>query len=211
MQAEQPTDLVFLVPCLDLWETMHGLLNRPEALGIRPISYRPFKHTLRDSGAFRGCQEMLRTEVRRARHALVLCDQHGCGREHLSRDELEADMERRLAQNGWEGRSAAVVIDPEAEAWFWSDSPHVAEVLGWSSGHASLRDWLMGMGYLQPGAAKPSQPDEALDKALRIAKKARSSSLFRHLAERVSLERCTDPAFLKLKSVLRAWFPPAAQ
>jgi hypothetical protein len=34
--------------------------------------------------------------------------------------------------------------------------------------------------------------------------------LYRKLAEAVSLERCTDPAFVKLRTVLRQWFAEAS-
>ncbi len=42
---------------------------------------------------------------------------------------------------------------------------------------------------------------------LRTARKPRSSSIYLELARSVGTERCTDPAFLKLKRCLREWFP----
>lgn len=35
-----------------------------------------------------------------------------------------------------------------------------------------------------------------------------AASLYRRLAERVSVRRCTDRAFQELRSTLRRWFPP---
>ena len=99
------------------------------------------------------------------------------------------------------------MLDPELEAWVWSNSPHVDDVAGWQNRRLPLRRWLISQGYLQEGATKPEQPKEALEAALRTVRKPRSASLYRQLAERVSLRRCNDPSFLELKTVLTAWFP----
>jgi hypothetical protein len=40
-------------------------------------------------------------------------------------------------------------------------------------------------------------------------RKPRSSAIYLELARSVSTDRCTDPAFLKLKRCLREWFPPS--
>ena len=74
----------------------------------------------------------------------------------------------------------------------------------------ALSEWLLEQGYLQRGSQKPKDPKSAYLKALRTVKKSKSAALFLQLAERVSLDRCHDPAFLKLKSTLRGWFPPEA-
>ena len=116
-------------------------------------------------------------------------------------------MEARLAQNGWAGRSAAVVIDPELENWIWADSRKIDDILGWHGRQPSLREWLHSMGYLAEGQAKPADPKKCLEEALLRVRQKPSSVLFKQVAEQVSLARCTDPAFLKLVATLRAWFP----
>ncbi|HEY4589423.1 MAG TPA: hypothetical protein VII86_09345, partial [Thermoanaerobaculia bacterium] len=103
----------------------------------------------------------------------------------------------------------AVVISPELESWVWSDSPHVERALGWDRGPAPLRSWLQEKGLLEAGAAKPAQPKEAVELALKTVRTPRSSSIYLELARSVSTDRCTDPAFLKLKRCLREWFPPS--
>lgn len=133
-------------------------------------------------------------------------DREGCGNEGLMREELEQQFEHKLSLSGWKERAAAVVLDPELEIWVWSDSPHVAEVLGWTDSDLSLHDWLIQKGFLQPGRFKPERPKEAMESALQQAKKQHSSVLFHRLAQRVSMDRCADPAFLKLKEKLREWF-----
>ena len=61
-------------------------------------------------------------------------------------------------------------------------------------------------GYLNPGAVKPPQPKEALLAALRGKRIPFSAQLFRQLGEQVSVQRCTDPAFAKLRVTLTQWF-----
>lgn len=140
---------------------------------------------------------------------IVLADRHGCGRETRSREELESGMERNLQSSGWDQRAAAIVIDPELEIWMWADSPHVDQALGWRERTPDLNTWLRAQGYLEPGQSKPRRPQEAMDAALRLAGKRRSSAIFQEIATKVSLSRCTDTAFLKLRRTLQNWFPPA--
>lgn len=131
----------------------------------------------------------------------------GCGSSH-PREELELNVETLLAQNGWERRCAAICIEPELENWVWSSSPHVAAALEWHAGE--LDTWLVQAGHRPPGAAKPVKPKEAMEAALRIKRIPRSSAIYSAIAGKVSFDRCTDPAFLKLRGTLRAWFPAEA-
>ena len=123
--------------------------------------------------------------------------------------DIEADVEHRLCGAGWSNRCAAVVIDPELEAWIWSASPHVDNELGWHGRDPELRTWLAKQQFIQPGAVKPNDPKTAMREALRIAQKPLSSRIFSKLAETVGLSRCQDRAFMKLKMVLSDWFPLA--
>jgi hypothetical protein len=201
------TDLLVLVADKDARLTLEGILARHRHLGIRRIEATFLAGAYHDSYVFRRCHDLLRPQQKHTARAVVVFDREGCG--SLSpRGTLEAEVEMRLAQNGWEGRSVAVAIDPELEAWVWSDSPHVDATLGWEQRGVQLRAWLGEQGFLEQGHSKPVRPKEALEAALRNSNKKRSSSLFRELATRVSFERCTDPAFLKLKSTLQSWFPP---
>ncbi len=153
----------------------------------------------------------LQSFIGQYRYALVLLDHEGCGREETDRLELETELEGRLAEAGWRGRAAAVVIAPELEIWVWSDSPHVDRVLGWREEGRPLRDWLVQRGYLMPGQVKPSRPKEAVEEILRTVRLPRSSSLYNQLARTVSLEKCVDPAFAKLRRCLSEWFPAASR
>jgi hypothetical protein len=53
---------------------------------------------------------------------------------------------------------------------------------------------------------KPFDPKLAVEQVLRQAGKPRSSAIYEQLARRVSLQRCTDPAFVKFTTVLQKWF-----
>jgi hypothetical protein len=119
---------------------------------------------------------------------------------------VESEVEHRLSRSGWGDRAAAIAIDPELEIWVWSDSPEVDNVLGWQQREIRLRDWLRNEGFLTGENVKPNEPKRAVDEALRIAGKSRSSSIYRKLAQRVSVSRCEDAAFLKFKATLRKWF-----
>jgi hypothetical protein len=199
-------DLVVLTADKDASFAVDKLLSRTASLGIVDVTRMIYVHPKRDHGAYLDCHNFLRQFLHIAGHALVICDRHGCGREQDDRVDIEADMERRLSVNGWQHRCAAIVIDPELEAWLWSDSPQVAAALGWTEGRAALDRWLATRGHLLPGQVKPLDPKAAVNEALRMVKKRRSSAIYADLARKVSVDRCVDPAFVKLKRVLQRWF-----
>ena len=200
-------DLVVLAADKNMEFTVKGLLNRPKRLSIRPVKFDVFVHPERDAGSLRKCDDFLRIHIKRFSFSLVMFDREGCGREQLSREELEALVEDKLSSSGWADRAAAVVIDPELENWVWSNSPNVDGALGWQGVQPNLRTWLLDQNYLEEGQAKPGRPKEAMQAALRSMRKPPSSSIFKQIAESVSLKRCNDPSFLKLKKTLQNWFP----
>lgn len=198
-------DLIVLVADKNMEFAVRGILSRLNALMLRDISLDLYVHPERDPGCLSRGHDFLRPFIASHGHALVLLDHQGCGRETIPVEELERELETRLSAVGWQGY-AAIVIAPELENWVWSDSPHVDHVLGWSGKKPALRTWLNERKYWQQGQAKPDRPKEALEAAIRFVKKQRSSSLYFDLAAKVSLERCSDRAFLKLKSVFQSWF-----
>lgn len=205
--SEQPAiprkDLIVLVADKNMEAAIKGLLQRHAALGVRPLSADLFVHVHRDPGVFNGAHEFLAPFTAQYLHALVMFDREGCGRKESS-EELAQEVQCRLDDVGWRGRSAVVVLDPELEIWVWSDSPHVPEALGMSSGDL---DRLLSAKYRSEGQVKPKHPKEAMEEALTRSRTPRSSSIYLRLAQKVSLERCVDPAFLRLKACLREWFP----
>lgn len=200
-------DMVVLTADKNAQFSLKGILARHQSLGFRPLSADYVIHPRRDPGVFHDPTSPLTLYAQSHAYALVLMDREGSGREHLSATTIQNQLEQQLALRGWARRSAAIVIDPELDIWVWSDSPHVDSELGWAGCSPTLRDWLAQQGHLMPGNVKPPRPKEALEKALFASKRPRSSSLYLSLATKVGLSNCTDPAFLRLRSVLRQWFP----
>ena len=199
-------DLVVLAADKDLQFALEGLLTRPEALGIRPIEKDIFVEPEHDPGcALRGV-EFLRPFASQYRHGLLIFDHEGSGREGQARKQLQNNLNRAFARFWGEDRACAIVIAPELEAWVWSTSPHVSDVSGWGSRRPGLRRWLVQQRWLGRDEIKPARPKEAFQAALRQARQPRSASLYRQLAERVSLQDCEDEAFREFRDVLRTWF-----
>lgn len=203
-------DLLSLVADKDMELGLQGLLTDPARVGIRPIRSTVLVHPKRDPGVLRQCHDFLRSQQRLASHALVLFDREGCGKV-ATRVALENEVETRLRQNGWEGRSAAVVIDPELEVWVWGGYAAVATALGWPGAGSALQEWLVQEGFLRLGQNKPERPKEALERTLYALRKPRSSSIYFHVARQLDTDACLDPAFLKLRATLQGWFPPETQ
>ena len=211
MEVRALKDLVILVADKNMEFSVTGLLSRYPSLGFRELSAEVFVHPHKDPGCLLRGHEFLRPFTRQYRHALIMLDREGSGREEMAREELEKEIESRLHSSGWSDRAAAVVLDPELEVWVWSDSPVVDLALGWKGRKPHLREWLISEGYLAPTQSKPKRPKDAVERALRISAKRRSSAIYLELAQRVGLARCSDPAFVKLRTILRAWFAAGTQ
>ena len=208
MAMGERKDLVALVADKNMQFALRGILDTHKRLGIRPIDFVTYPHPKKDPGVFATCHDFLRPLQSMASFALVMFDCHGCG-SASPREHLETEIGRRLAQNGWNDRSAVIAIEPELENWLWSDSPQVAKALGWPDN--KLRTWLVQKGYRATGDVKPRKPKEAVEAVLRITRTPRSSAIYFDIATHVSFELCKDPAFIKLRQVLSGWFPATDQ
>lgn len=142
----------------------------------------------------------MRTDDRRG---LLVFDQAWQGNRHATAVDTERAVRARFAPLGIAGRAEVVVIEPEIEAWVWSSSPHVGKVLGWDGNHATLRDWLSNQGLWPDNTPKPPDPKAAVEAVLSEQRTPRSSSLYRQLAEKVSLKGCQDAAFLRFREFLK--------
>lgn len=202
-------DLIVLVADKNMEFTVKGILDNHQRLGIRPLpeGKRKIFPGPQDAGCYRRCQDYLRPYSRDYQYALVMIDKEGSGTEHLSRVEIEENIEQRMASSGWDDRAKAIVFDPELEIWVWSDSPKVDEVLDWGARQPNMREWLKENGWLENNEAKPKRPKEALEAVLKTVKKPWSSSIHYKLAQQVSFNRCSDESFIKFKNLLSEWFP----
>lgn len=198
-------ELVSLVADRSIEAAVDAVLRRPEALGTRAFTWEIVVHPGRDPGCFHHPDELLSGYTDRAQHALVVFDRDWDGAPPGDARALEAMVEPGLdaLRADW---ARAVVIDPELEVWVFGESPHVAGVLGWSTSTPELRRALEDEGLWDPTSAKPGDPKRAMDWALRRARQPRSSSLFRELGARVSLQRCQDRSFRRLVAIVSQWF-----
>lgn len=202
------SDLICLVADKNMEAVIQGLLARPAALGIRPVQYELLVHPRRDPGCFREAADFLKPYRTAHDHAVILLDHAWEGAPAETGDQLKQMLDDRLASAELLGWAEAIVIDPELEAWIFSDSPWVEQSLGWSDRPQRLRTWLQLRGLWAPMSDKPADPKAAVERALYEVRKPRSSSIYRELASNVSVDRCTDPAFVQLRRVLQRWLPP---
>jgi hypothetical protein len=202
-----PRDLIVLVADKNTDYGLRGLLSRPQALGIRRVDAQILVHPRRDPGCRREAHDFLRPFVHDYRHALVMFDREGSGRD-ASRPALEDEVAARVRGSGWDVRADVIVLDPELEVWVFTPSPHVEHCLKWPGNRGRVRPWLERHGHWQHDHPKPRDPRDALERVLREIRRPRSSTLYQCLGARVSLRQCVDGAFQKLLATLRAWFPP---
>lgn len=199
-------DLVCLVADRDMEAAIIQLFQRPKSLDTCVFEYEVVSHPEHDPGCFHSSEKILDVYCSDTEHALVVLDYDWSGVPASNGSELEDQLEQSLNRRYKEGWARAVVIEPELEAWVFSSSHHVAEVLGWSSSR-NLRSFLDSAGLWKLDQSKPSDPKTALHEALRRQKIPPSSSVFRQLAEKVSTKSCKDRSFIRMRTLLQDWFP----
>ena len=199
------TDLIVLAADKNTEVLLRAGFERPEALGIRPIEARIQVHPLRDGGVRTTGASILSQLSRQYHHALMILDFEGSGAAETAAD-LESHLDTQLAAS-WKDRAKAIVIEPELEAWVWGSDNALHQVLSWHETD-SIRRWLKGNDFSFTGDGKPERPKEAFESVLWKLRKPRSSALYRRVGSHISLGRCTDPAFRRLRKQLRQWFPP---
>jgi len=208
-------DLFVVVADLDAENTIKTLLvDRQPALGInlafspeRPPNGDLLRWKGRDSGCHKDAIDLLRRPQCTHRHGLLIFDHHGCGAERKSRVDVERNLEVKLHANGWAvGDVAVIVIEPELEAWVWSSSPRVADLLGWQDDRDRLRPFLAEANLWSAESLKPIDPKKAMATALKEKQKPLGARLFSDLASRVAVAQCQDAAFRKFNETLKRWF-----
>jgi hypothetical protein len=65
---------------------------------------------------------------------------------------------------------------------------------------------LLAEGFELDAAGKPARPKEAFEAMVRVHRQARSSALYEKVAAKISLKRCHDAAFVRLRTQLQRWF-----
>jgi hypothetical protein len=107
-------DLLVYVADADALAFMKAVLERPPALGIRPIGFGIERHPMRDSGMVQSGAELTRMKKGKYHKALLMWDHHGSGRDHRQAPGITKLLERAsflaIAQTllGW------FPVDPDA-------------------------------------------------------------------------------------------------
>lgn len=198
-------DLVVLTADKNMQFALRGALQRPDALRIRPIEFDFRVHAGRDGGARSSGADVLRSERRRFNKALLVLDYDGCGaRTGQSALDVEAQLDSELALV-WGADAKAIVIEPELEAWVWGSDNALQSALEWPL-RQSIRTWLMENGHAIGLNEKPTQPKNAFEALVAVHKIPRSSAIYQLITARISLARCQDAAFLRLRRALQRWF-----
>lgn len=198
-------DLVVLVADKNTQFALRGAFGRPEALRIRAITHEFRPHPGRDGGARSGGVDVLARERGRFSHALLVFDLEGSGAgDDETAESLERELDAQLSLQ-WGTHAKAIVIVPEVDVWLWGADNALRECLRWPL-PGSIRSWLEGEGFVFGADGKLVRPKEALDKMVRIHQQPRSSALYEKITGRISLQRCTDAAFLRLRAALNSWF-----
>lgn len=209
-------DLLFFVADRNMAAAVGGLLERDQIhhiVGCGAFAFdarRDIKvaEGQNDPGLFTRANELLRPLAADYAHAVVIIDEEWNGSPGAA--EIEQKLRAHLDDAGWTaGNSLGLCVRPEADVWLWSDSPHSATALGWTSWDV-LRPRLEQEGLIGGGRAKPERPKEAAEWALRNSpgkRVPRSSALYRQVSSQVSVQRCEDDCLMRLFNALRAWFP----
>lgn len=198
-------DLIILVADKNMQYAMLGGLGRPESLGIRPVSFDFRQHPGRDGGTRSNGAQVLALEKIRFSHAMMILDHEGSGAGGLGALEIEACLDEQLDLI-WGGRAKAIVIAPELDIWMWGSDNKLGEILKWPR-QESIREWLRDAGFDVTENGKPKRPKEALEAVFKICKRPRSSAAYQQIAASISLSRCGDLSFLRLRDQLQRWFP----
>jgi hypothetical protein len=199
-------DLVILVPDKNTQFALRGALGRPDALGVRAITHEFRPHPGRDGGGRTTGVEVLARERARFSHALLVFDLEGSGaQEQLTIEDLEGELDEKLRLH-WGPHAKAIVIAPELDIWLWGADNALRDILQWPQA-GTIRDWLQDQGFAFDANVKPVRPKEALEAMVPIHRQPRSSALYEKITSRISLQRCVDPAFLRLRATLQSWFP----
>lgn len=200
-------DLLVLTADQDACLAIQAIINKiPVIEKISNINFNIFKHPHRDAGVLNHAIEFVRPYLNDYRYILVMFDYEGCGHESKQKNIIESEMEKKLSENGWDGRNACIIFKPELEIWLWVNRKHILNLIDWKESN-SIDSWLKSKGFLlNEQTQKPERPKEAFASLLKQQKIPRSSSIFVKLAEQASYQQCLDPSFIKFISVIRKWF-----
>ena len=198
-------DLGLVVADKNMDFALRGILMRHQALGIRQITWKTAVLPSHDGGVRSVGPDELNTFRHDRSHGIIMLDYEGSGADSDALA-LEAELDERVRRT-WNDRAKAIVIEPELDIWLWGSNEAMRQVLDCEI--PDVREWLHERGYTFGENDKPVRPKEAIQELLFEMKQPRSSVVYKELTSRLTLRRCKDPAFNRLKTTLQQWFPLA--
>lgn len=198
-------DLFVLAADKNMEYALRGALARNQSIGIRPIDFNIIVHAGRDGGVRTTGSDILALEKDNYEACMLIFDFEGSGSSEVSAIDLETKLDVKLRERIGE-KSKAIVVDPECDIWMWGSDNLLAEIFEWPL-DIRIRPWLCSRGFEFDENNKPMRPKEALEELVTVHRKPRSSALYQRVTSRVSLRRCVDPAYLRLRETLQTWFP----
>lgn len=206
---------VILVADSNMAATFRGYFNRDRwhlSLGCAPFDINTevggdliVDEGGNDPGVYTKGHELLRPYQRSHQRALVVLDCEWGG--SPGKAAIVEHITAHLIMSGWSADAVKVIaIEPELENWLWQNKPQVADALRYK-GVKPLRQHLADHDWWPMGAAKPPRPKEAAEWVLKQTRQPRSSAIYQKLAELISINGCTDDAFVEMHVALQTWFP----
>ncbi len=104
--------------------------KRLHSLGIRKVTLDIYVHPQRDPGCFQDGPEIFRGFRREFRHGLLMLDFAWRGGPAGSALDLEEKVREKFQRAGMGDWAGVVVLEPELEAWVWSDLQKSPSALG---------------------------------------------------------------------------------
>jgi hypothetical protein len=204
--------LYILVADLQCAATIRGLFGRDrfyDTLGCGPFEFNPDSdlgvEPTNDPGVWKKAHVILRPRQSTHEHAIVILDKQWEGSPPL--EIIEQDISQNVEATGWAaGDFEVVVIDPELENWIWQDNVNVEAAFGHTR-PPSLRERLNNAGLWPSENRKPPDPKKAVETANQWYGFGPASPVFKEIASTVSVRRCMDQGFRKMRDALQEWFP----
>ncbi|MCX7045571.1 MAG: hypothetical protein NTX50_08830 [Candidatus Sumerlaeota bacterium] len=206
-----PKDLFVLTADADAQAVMDSVLNRPDSLGIRRITFDIDRHPGRDSGMVQTGSDLVRARKGFYNKALLIWDNHGSGWEkHYSPQESQLQIEKKLADVTWKSHSSAIVIVPELEEWLWHNNASISGYYGIAP--LKLKLWIEEFALMRKKSAteaKLQTPKELFEYIIkRKTKNTISPRDFKHIAAKASLRDWRrSSSFDAIARTLAGWFP----
>jgi hypothetical protein len=179
------------------------LTERRPDLAIREITFDITKHPGHDGGVVKYAPEFLSVFRNTHRYAVVMLDVEFDGSPGDA-NRIEAMLQERLDNRGWQGHSQVIAIDPELEVWAWCAPHHTLEAL--NATNQEVRRIAENKGWWDAEGRRFTRPKALFREVARAKQIAGPARLFPRLARQISVERCHDRAFVRFRDILRHWF-----